>query len=83
MKTLFVVAFIILAIVSVVLLTLCWTNKSWSNIPWSVMALFSAIVAILFWNNGATLTNLCVALIAIILIIADTLITLYTFPDAK
>ena len=71
MKTLFVVAFIILAIVSVVLLTLCWTNKSWSNIPWSVMALFSAIVAILFWNNGATLTNLCVALIAIILIIAD------------
>ena len=83
MKTLFVVAFIILAIVSVVLLTLCWTNKSWSNIPWSVMALFSAIVAILFWNNGATLTNLCVALIAIILIIADALITLYTFPDAK
>ena len=83
MKTLFVVAFIILAIVSVVLLTLCWTNKSWSNIPWSVMAIFSAIVAILFWNNGATLTNLCVALIAIILIIVDTLITLYTFPDAK
>ena len=83
MKTLFIVAFIILAIVSVVLLTLCWTNKNWSNLPWSVMALFSAIVAILSWNYGATLTNLCVALIAIILIIADTLITLYTFPDAK